>query len=525
MSALSFAQVQPPDSGTTIDNVDIITLYKPDVAESVKIGIDPKLEEPKHDPLEYNYSFPKVSYQPKAVYSPIDPIYLKKEGDKDLYDNYIELGGGNYATSFLDARIHNTQDKYYTYGLRLKHHASSFSNNPRQGRFSENRVTAFGKREKGGSLRGEIDYRRNVIHYYGYQDGLDLSLNDINQIYNDVRAQATWAKKGGRAEASVNAGFDIFDRLSGNEATVFVKNQNSFDLGQSDFHLDLGAIYNSINRENEYNRLFINIFPHYAFKYQKYHIDAGLRLTYFNDSNSSFFYYSPFVDAYTYLVPDKLRAYIGVSGGVQTNTMREMTYNNLFLGSDAEFRNPFEKIHLYAGMNGNFKRFVEYGIRLSQRIVEDQYFFVNDTNSLRNLTTVYDSFGVFAFSGELKLDVNRNLDLGFAGTVYAYNLNNEKDAWHLPTYDAKAFVTVRLADKLYISAAYFAVSPRNSRDLAGAQRKLIAINDLNLGAEYRYKKNISFFLNIQNLLNQRYQVWNHYNAQGFNAMAGLTFSI
>ncbi|MFY0643047.1 MAG: hypothetical protein JXR19_01115 [Bacteroidia bacterium] len=521
-----FSQVQQSDSGTTIDNVDIITIYKPDVAESVKIEIEPKLVEPKHDPFNYNYSFPDVSYQPKAVYSPIDPIYLKPEKDRDYYDNYFQIGGGNYGTSFIDAQVFNTQDKYYTYGLRVKHHASSFSNNPNQGLFSENRITAFGKREKGGTLSGEIDYKRNVVHYYGYVDSTELTLDDINQIYNDINAHAKWLKNANFGQSSLKAGFDIFDRLSGNEFTVNLENQNEFKIGSgSTFFLDLGVNYNSIKRDVQYNRFYVDAFPHYKFKQRKYIIDIGLKTTFFNDSNTSVLYFAPHLDAHTYLVPDKLKAYLGVTGGLQKNSMRDMTNQNLFLGNDAEFRNPFEQFHIYAGMNGHFKRFVEYGIRLSQKVIHDQFFFVNDTNRLRNLTTVYDSVGMFSFSGELKLDINRNLDLGFAATVYSYNLNNQKNAWHAPSYDAKAFVTLRLAEKLYISAAYFAIGPRTAVNLRGEQTSLNAINDINLGAEYRYKKNISAFLNLQNVLNQKYQIWNRHNAQGFNVLAGVTFSI
>lgn len=520
------AIAQGDGDSETIDSVNIITIYKPDVAESVKIEIEPKLEEPNSDPIDYTYSFPNISYQPKSVYSPIDPIYLKEEQLEDLDDNYIELAGGNYLTSYVDARIHNTHDKYYTYGLMLKHHAASYSNNPFQGLFSENRVKAFGMREKGGKLKADIDYRRNVVHYYGYDTTeFDYELADINQIYNDVTADILWENSSSRMENSLELSFNLFDRLSGNENTIALENLNNFKSRNADVHIDLGANYNTINREISYNRLVLDILPHIEFSHRKYDFDLGINVNYLNDSNTSQLYYAPFLKAQTYLVPKKLRAYAGIIGGLEKNTMREMTYNNLFLGKNAEFRNPYEKLHIYAGMNGNFKRFVEYGIRLSQRFVDDQYLFVTDTNSYRNLTTVYDSFSVFTFSGELKLDINNNLDIGFAGQVYAYNLSNQSEAWHLPAYDAKAFVTVRLADKIYISGAYYAISPRNAVNLRGEKTKLIAINDLNLGIEYRYKKNISGFLNIQNVLNQRYQMWNHYNAQGFNLLLGVTFSI
>ena len=236
-------------------------------------------------------------------------------------------------------------------------------------------------------------------------------------------------------------------------------------------------------------------------------------------------YFAPHVKAETYLVPDKLRAFITLTGGLQKNTLKSLSYENMFLGNINDFENPRTVFDLAAGMNGNFKRFIEFGIKMSQKQVKDQYLFVNDTNSLRNFTLVHDDINTFTFSGELKVDVNDNVDLGFRGNFYSYSLGAEAEAWHMPTYDVALFATVRIADKIYIRGGYFGTSTRQARDLAGTTYSLKAINDVNAGFEYRYKKNISGFLNVNNILNQNYALWNQYNAQGINVLAGVTFSL
>ncbi|MGB0850244.1 MAG: hypothetical protein ACPGTP_03290, partial [Bacteroidia bacterium] len=78
---------------------------------------------------------------------------------------------------------------------------------------------------------------------------------------------------------------------------------------------------------------------------------------------------------------------------------------------------------------------------------------------------------------------------------------------------------------IYINGGYFATSSRKARDLRGDTYSLDAINDVNVGMEYRYKKNISGFVNVNNILNQRYEIWNNYRAQGLNVLAGVTFSL
>lgn len=513
---------------STLADVTVNTKYKPDVAESVKIDIQPTLEDPRVKAPTYSYIFPNAAYKPKTVYTPIDPVFIKSEKSEDLFDNYIEIGGGNYLTSYVDASIHNTQDKYYTYGLQVKHHAANASNNPDQGLFSQNHVKAYGLRERGNDLYGEIDFNRNVVHYYGYlaDTANPLELDDINQIYNDISAKAIWSINKSRIDNKFDIGFNLFDKLGENESTLKALNSSKFKAGKGHVLLDIGALYTQLTETANYKRLFIDIKPHYQFNLKKYTFDIGLNANYIGelDSSRNEIKLAPHLKAETYLVPKKLRAYVGVTGDLQKNTLQSISYENLFLGNNLSLSNPYVW-QLFAGMNGSFKRFVEFGIKIQQEIIADQYLFINDTNTLRNFTTVEDDMNKFTFSGELKFNVNQNIDLGFRGNIYSYSMDTEQEAWHLPTYDAALFATVRLADKIYINGGYFATSTRQARDIAGIRSTLAAINDINVGAEYRYKKNISGFVHVNNVLNKRYEIWNNYRAQGLNILAGVTFSL
>ena len=520
---------QNTDSNTTnLDSVVVVTTYKPDIAESKKIGIRPTLEDPKVNAPNYKYEFPTIAYKPRAVYSPIDPVFIKPEPEEDLFDNYIEIGGGNYLTSYLDASIHNTQDKYYSYGLKAKHHAANASKNPEQGLFSQNQIKAYGLREKGNDLYGAIDYKRNVVHYYGYMiDSPSLELNDINQIYNDIDANLKWSMKKSRVQSDLDFDIYVFDKLGENENSFGIGNKNSFKIGKNRFHLDIDGLYTQLNESDKLDRLFIDFKPHLEFDYKKWSLDAGVNLSYVNGFDSALTDMNPYpyLRAETYLVPKLLRLYIGADGGYVRNTLKSISYENLFLGNNFELNTP-SGWSIHGGMNGSFKRFVEYGIKIKQDFIQNQYFFVSDTNKLRNFTTVESNMNRTTVSGELKLDVNQNLDIGFRGNFYAYYLETETEAWHLPTYDAALTATIRLADKIYINGGYFATSSRPVRDIGGnIDDDLEAISDINIGAEYRYKKNISGFINVNNILNQRYDLWNNYRAQGLNVLAGVTFSL
>ena len=47
--------------------------------------------------------------------------------------------------------------------------------------------------------------------------------------------------------------------------------------------------------------------------------------------------------------------------------------------------------------------------------------------------------------------------------------------------------------------------------------------DINIEAEYRYSKMLSFFARVNNIANQRYYRWERYPSQRFNFMIGLSF--
>ena len=70
----SYGQITDGDT-----NVVLNTRYQPDVIETSKIKISPELNEPSVELSNYEYDFPIITYQPKSVYSPIDPIFLKPE--------------------------------------------------------------------------------------------------------------------------------------------------------------------------------------------------------------------------------------------------------------------------------------------------------------------------------------------------------------------------------------------------------------------------------------------------------------
>ena len=506
-------------------NVVITTRYQPDVIETAKIEITPKLNEPIVDSPAYEYNFPSILYKPKSVYTPIDPIFLKPEKDELLFDNFTEIGGGNYLTSYLNTSIHNTQSKYYSYGVNVMHHAANNSDNPQNALFSRNRINLYGLREKGDDLYTELDFNRNVVHYYGYlDDQSEHNTNAINQIYNDINAKAEWARKKKRFNNQMNLILNLFDNLGENENTLTVQNSFNKRIRSDIFSLDLGTTYTQLVERADYNRFFINLKPHYNFRYKKIKVDLGVNTNYFLDSNTNKIYIAPYGHLETDIIPKKFRVYVNGLGDLKQNTLKSLSYENLFLGDNNFYSNPY--IWTFStGMNGIINKILQLGIDIKHELIKDQYFFINDTNNLRNFITISDDLNKTTLSGEIKVDLNKNITFNLLGNYYSYSLVSELKAWQMPSYDLSFISKTHIGNKIYITGSYFVTGSREATNLKGEKRTLGAINDINLAIEYRYKSNISGFLNFNNLLNNRYEMWNHYRSQGLNLLAGISFSL
>ena len=54
--------------------------------------------------------------------------------------------------------------------------------------------------------------------------------------------------------------------------------------------------------------------------------------------------------------------------------------------------------------------------------------------------------------------------------------------------------------------------------------KLNPFVDLNLGIDYRYNKNVSVFINCNNMAATRYMRFTNYDVYGFNGLGGVTLT-
>ena len=78
---------------------------------------------------------------------------------------------------------------------------------------------------------------------------------------------------------------------------------------------------------------------------------------------------------------------------------------------------------------------------------------------------------------------------------------------------------------IHYTKLYDFIGQRKAEDTHNNQAiiSLTPIHDANLLFDYKYNDRLGFFLNLYNLANQKYQIWNQYPVQGLNVMLGASY--
>ena len=108
-----------------------------------------------------------------------------------------------------------------------------------------------------------------------------------------------------------------------------------------------------------------------------------------------------------------------------------------------------------------------------------------------------------------------------------FKLEKYADAFHLPNTEFELHGRYIWNKKMILKADGLFWGERtnsNSSDLDKINI-LPAFFDLSIGLEYLHKKTLAFFLEGNNILNNKYQFWANHPRFGINVMGGVSLSI
>jgi hypothetical protein len=539
-------------------NNDVVVTggYTPKLVEAQKINEQPSISDTTVSRFPINYELNSRRITTVYEVDPIKAANVKGEPLTKLYRGYAKGGFGSYTTPYAEVFYNSIRSKKSSAGVHYKHLSSSgqIANVGYSG-LSNNELNLFGKSFiKKTTLSGGVDYRRNVVHYYGFdkekaysQDslnnefwGYNLDRDSIKQRYQLVNINASISDNfpvdshATKYKVDLNY-YNYSDKFKAEENAFKVAGDVSFYFKTYDFNVKGGLdIYKNQNAVGSNNMTIFNLRPQITFSQPKWRLKAAVNI-YATSDTSYGFKLIPEVDFDLHLYENIIILNAGTDSRLKRITYKNLTENNPWLISDILPVNSWSPFRLYAGLRGSVSSKMAFNVRASfTPSIENQVFYLNDTSlgNLNKLTYVTDNASLFEVNGEITWQLYEKIRIIAKADFLGYTPDNELKAWHTPTLRMSYGGKYNLRDKIWINAALLTYNKQYYRDFiygeAGVvqtiSRELKGIADMNLGAEYRYTKLLGMFVQLNNIFNVRYERFKNYPTQRFNVMAGVSYT-
>jgi hypothetical protein len=539
------------------EEVTVVAPYQPTVADANKISLSPRIPEERLIKPEFTYNIKTKTYESPIVLEPIKPAKIAGESVTELYKNYIRAGIGNYWTPYIEFYANKLRSKKNAFGVHAKY-LSSFGGIkdyafPGTSVFG---VDGYGKKFfKQHTVSGEVAYKRTGVHFYGFKPNdfpqYDLEKNDYKQAYNLVEMKAGLESNyvdDDKLHHSLEFKYHyLFDKFEAQEHNVgfnagLNKNTAFFSFSENEkLGVDAGVDY-YFDKDSiaDVNQGIIRFDPYYSLGFEQYYFKVGLKMD-LESGSTSYFHVYPIIRAEVQVVKDILITYAGIFGEMMPNSLRSMSDENPFINSTIEKRFSNNKFSQYGGLKGHITKYLDYNLSFVNSTIEQMPFYINDTVStiapgLNNqFTVVYDKVKYARVIAEFGFHYKNKFSAILRGKYNNYFLDNEDQPWHKPALEITFGADYNLQEKFVIKAELFTASKVFAKTFEKTTVgevttttivpvELKGYADINLGVEYRYTKLLSGFINLNNILGQRYYKWYNYPSQRFNFMIGVTYS-
>lgn len=534
-------------------SVTLYNPYKPSLQEATKRTLLPSAEDTTTVSISFNYDFTPGSFMPEYEVSPIKSAILSPDKLPNLKNGYVSLGFGTYMSPFLELSLSNGRSGSGMIGIFTRTYGSAgkitLDNNARvYGGFLDNQAILYGKKYFSSSrLDMDLDFRQMSRFAYGFDPhvtGYDPEKKDIRSLYYDVTGKAryfTMEPDSSDLNWDATLRYNLFTRqnngMQHNPGFTASAGTNMFGLYAGvNTEYDLYLFAKGIDSKA---RNLFTLAPYIAKGNDDWRFRFGLKVAGDMKENHEplasgdlklYMFFYPDVSFTFRVIPKFLRFTASIDGNLENNQARNTAYvNPWMLPGDTLYtlRSTDNQLRITAGVSGSMNVTATYALDVSYTLFRDMLLFMNDTIGYGNyFLPVYSDGNLLRVRGEIGLPVNRQLTLSLGGHYYGYDLSGQEYAWHKPSWDALVKADYNLRNKIIASAALSLTGERYA--MVRAPEKTVRLPfhpNLNLGVEYRYTPEVSFWVRCNNISYNRYLEWNYYPSRSFMLLGGISYSL
>ena len=529
LSLVAYTALAQKDT-TRRQTIDITSSYKPVLRNAVKINFSATPLNADTTRPVFKYVIPKqnlfYSYQPITL----KPLALQMDTSLDLgLRNYLKLGFGNFSTPYVSAGFSFGDGKKNLLNLYADYISS-------RGKIKNQDYTNLGIKATGsfftpknelylGASLNQSDY-----YLYGYDHNIHNYIKDsIRQQFQDILLRAGLRNTvSGEYGISYdpNIAVSVFsnkDKVTESSliVTAPVKKQfgDAFAInieGKADI-----TTYNTKgqNPDIKLNNNVAQVAASLVFSSPRFSINGGIIPTWDNGK----FVWLPNVYMQAQLKEKVLMFQAGWVGRYTKNTYRYLSAANPYL-LPVNFQLNTKEVEYYGGFKATAGKHFSFNTKAGFLTYNNLPFFINDTSfngkgfNISNESRVYD----LRLHGDINyIDQDKfTLTAGISFNGYTGMKDNYK-AWNtLPmeingSFRWWAFKQVLLKSDIYVFGG------SNYLDKGNISRSFNGGTDLSAGVEFKITKMFSAWLDVNNILNDKYQRWHNYEVYGLNLLGGL----
>jgi hypothetical protein len=233
----------------------------------------------------------------------------------------------------------------------------------------------------------------------------------------------------------------------------------------------------------------------------------------------------PQVSGVAILPNNGLRIELGWAGHFEKNNLRSLVAINPWVRIPNNFSNT-KITEQFLGLKLPIGNHFTYGARISLLEYENQALFANAFTDGRLFKVLFEpTLRALQLQANVSYTLQDKLNI-LGGITYKKfsDLTVQKEAFGILPLEFNGSLHWKFSDKLSITSTLYAWDGAQAMDAQMSIKKLPAAADFSVGATYAVVKSAKFWLQLNNLLDNRYQRWNQYEVFGRNVVAGFVYS-
>ncbi len=504
------------------EEVEVIKQFEATLLDTKKLHTKASLPEPKDENVELDYSLHADNIEVQQPVPKIRPLGMRRDKLPPGYNAYIKAGYGIPASPLGEVGFYHQGDNL-RFNIHARHHGANFKGLAHQ-KFGKTGLLLDGKYHSDGNLgvTAAIGYDHHLLHFYGYDHAQDtFSADAVKQVFNNFHLRAGIAndkRLSGDLDYHVqSSAYFLTDNYASKEQGIVLNlGGTKWIGGQHPLKLDVITDFTIFRDTAKQSLNNIYFKPSFTYHGDAFALRAGANII----SNDDVFHFLPDVELDLNIVGSSLTAFAGWYGDMYKNNLKNLSDYNPFIVSRFRLRNTVYS-KFFGGLRGTV-RGAEYSAQIGYKNAQNLALFLNDSVDTKRFAIVYDTVGIFYIEGTAKIGLFKGFDLLGSLSQSFFKPKHEDRAWHLPALESNISGMYRmLEDNLKLKAELYIASGPPYRDEGGRAKNLKPLLDLSFGTEYFFRDQIGVFLDINNLLNNKYQRWNHYPTYGLNVLGGI----